>query len=149
MDLFHTITQEIENVLSCHWLSEFRETNRSSSSNSGSRSTSPSTTPSATGSANVSRSASVAPTPLRRSSSASSASSVSSTAASPILSALRGDTKQKMSDQLMDTERGGEQTQYESIQTVTKPSSKEEGQLGGMSCCCCCCFVRSSRLTRW
>ena len=31
----------------------------------------------------------------------------------------------------MDTEAGGESTQYESIQTVTKPHSKESGQLGG------------------
>lgn len=33
--------------------------------------------------------------------------------------------------QTMDTEAGGEQTPYESIQTVTKPHSKESGQLGG------------------
>lgn len=52
-----------------------------------------------------------------------------------------------MSDQLMDTEPGGEQTQYESIQTVTKPSSKEEGQLGGMSRCCY--PAGTFRLTRW
>ncbi|TID24184.1 hypothetical protein E2P81_ATG02491 [Venturia nashicola] len=38
-----------------------------------------------------------------------------------------------MSSKLMDTEVGGEQTQYESIQTVTKPHSKESGQLGGIS----------------
>jgi len=31
----------------------------------------------------------------------------------------------------MDTEAGGEQTQYESIKTVTEPHSKQSGQLGG------------------
>lgn len=150
MDLFHAITQEIESVLSCHWLSEFRDAHRnsssSSSSSSGSRSNSSSASPSATPSANASRSGSVAPSPLRRSSSASSASSVSSSTESPILSAL-GNTKHKMSDQLMDTEPGGEQTQYESIQTVTKPTSKDEGQLGGMPYRPC--SVVSYRLTRY
>ncbi|KAE9982829.1 hypothetical protein EG328_010568 [Venturia inaequalis] len=38
-----------------------------------------------------------------------------------------------MSSKLMDTEVGGEQTQYESIQTVTKPQPKERGQLGATS----------------
>lgn len=31
---------------------------------------------------------------------------------------------------MMETEAGGEQTQYESIQTVTKPTSKQGGQMG-------------------
>ncbi|KAI9804586.1 MAG: hypothetical protein M1833_006659 [Piccolia ochrophora] len=31
-----------------------------------------------------------------------------------------------MSDQLMDTEAGGESTQYESIKTVTEPNAKDE-----------------------
>lgn len=134
MDLFHTITQEIENVLSCHWLSEFRDSHRSASNsttNSSSNSRSNSTSPSASGS----RSASVAASPLRRSSSSSSIASSApvSVPSSPILSAVasQGQNKSKMSDQLMDTEPGGEQTQYESIQTVTKPPNKEEGQLGG------------------
>jgi len=35
-----------------------------------------------------------------------------------------------MSSNLMDTAPGGESSQYESIQTVTKPHSKQEGQLG-------------------
>ncbi|KAI9751602.1 MAG: hypothetical protein M4579_005995 [Chaenotheca gracillima] len=34
---------------------------------------------------------------------------------------------------LMDTEPGGESTQYESIQTVTKPHSKEDSQLSDPS----------------
>ncbi|TKA81102.1 hypothetical protein B0A49_00397 [Cryomyces minteri] len=36
-----------------------------------------------------------------------------------------------MSSGLMDTEAGGEGTQYESIQTVTEPHKKSSGQLGG------------------
>ncbi|KAK5086962.1 hypothetical protein LTR05_004133 [Lithohypha guttulata] len=36
-----------------------------------------------------------------------------------------------MSSNMMDTEKGGESTQYESIHTVTKPHSKQSGQLGG------------------
>ena len=32
---------------------------------------------------------------------------------------------------MMDAEKGGESTQYESIQTVTKPHGKESGQMGG------------------
>ncbi|MCJ1259397.1 hypothetical protein MMC24_007234 [Lignoscripta atroalba] len=35
-----------------------------------------------------------------------------------------------MSSGLMDTEAGGEGNQYESIQTVTKPHSKQGGQMG-------------------
>lgn len=35
-----------------------------------------------------------------------------------------------MSSGLMETEAGGESTQYESIHTVTKPHSKEGGQMG-------------------
>ncbi|MCJ1372897.1 hypothetical protein MMC20_004123 [Loxospora ochrophaea] len=35
-----------------------------------------------------------------------------------------------MSSGLMDTQAGGESTQYESIQTVTKPHAKDGGQLG-------------------
>ena len=34
---------------------------------------------------------------------------------------------------MMDTEPGGESTQYESIETVTVPSDKQSGQLGGES----------------
>lgn len=34
-----------------------------------------------------------------------------------------------MSSNLMDTEPGGETTQYQSIQTVTKPPAKESGQM--------------------
>lgn len=58
--------------------------------------------------------------------------------ASPILSRSSSfsDTaaeQEKMSSntKLMDTERGGESTQYESIKTVTEPSDKQSGQLGG------------------
>ncbi|CAF9928364.1 MAG: hypothetical protein ALECFALPRED_004009 [Alectoria fallacina] len=36
-----------------------------------------------------------------------------------------------MASNLMDTEAGGEGSQYESIQTVTKPHSKQDGQMGG------------------
>ncbi|KAL8902389.1 MAG: hypothetical protein Q9192_000016 [Flavoplaca navasiana] len=35
-----------------------------------------------------------------------------------------------MSSKLMDTEPGGEGNQYESIQTVTNPHSKQGGQMG-------------------
>ncbi|MCJ1241512.1 hypothetical protein MMC14_009517 [Varicellaria rhodocarpa] len=35
-----------------------------------------------------------------------------------------------MSSGMMDTEAGGESTQYESIKTVTKPHSKAGGQMG-------------------
>ncbi|KAI9725972.1 MAG: hypothetical protein M1828_002300 [Chrysothrix sp. TS-e1954] len=35
-----------------------------------------------------------------------------------------------MTSNMMDTEAGGESTQYESIQTVTNPGSKQGGQLG-------------------
>ncbi|OJD36030.1 uncharacterized protein BKCO1_1400066 [Diplodia corticola] len=35
-----------------------------------------------------------------------------------------------MSSNLMDTEPGGRNTQYESIKTVTNPTAKEPGQLG-------------------
>ncbi|KAF6237878.1 hypothetical protein HO173_004079 [Letharia columbiana] len=35
-----------------------------------------------------------------------------------------------MSSDLMDTEAGGEGSQYESIQTVTEPHSKQGGQMG-------------------
>jgi len=38
-----------------------------------------------------------------------------------------------MSSNLMDTSPGGESTQYESIKTVTKPHSKEGGQLSDKS----------------
>ncbi|KAF2498119.1 hypothetical protein BU16DRAFT_456633 [Lophium mytilinum] len=37
-----------------------------------------------------------------------------------------------MADKLMDTEPGGENTQYESINEFTKAPKKESGQLGGM-----------------
>lgn len=37
-----------------------------------------------------------------------------------------------MSDKLMDTEPGGEQTQYEGIHTFVEPHNKQAGQLGGM-----------------
>lgn len=33
---------------------------------------------------------------------------------------------------MMDTERGGEQSQYEGIKTFTEPHSKQGGQLGGI-----------------
>lgn len=36
-----------------------------------------------------------------------------------------------MGDKLMDTERGGEQTQYEGAATFIKPHAKQSGQLGG------------------
>jgi hypothetical protein len=36
-----------------------------------------------------------------------------------------------MSDQLMDTEPGGEQTQYEGVHTFVEPHAKQAGQLGG------------------
>lgn len=146
MDLFHTITQEIENVLSCHWLSEFRESQRnsgsSSSNNSSNNSRTNSNSPSPSVSRSVSRSASVAASPLRHSASSASVSGAFdknlglsvSEPRSPVLSAVSTQLETKksnMSDKLMDTERGGEQTQYESIQTVTNPPTKEEGQLGG------------------
>jgi hypothetical protein len=38
-----------------------------------------------------------------------------------------------MSDKLMDTEPGGEQTQYEGIHTFVDPPAKQTGQLGGTS----------------
>jgi hypothetical protein len=38
-----------------------------------------------------------------------------------------------MSDKLMDTEPGGEQTQYEGIHTFVDPPTKQTGQLGGTS----------------
>ena len=38
-----------------------------------------------------------------------------------------------MSSNLMDTEIGGEQTQYEAEYSDVKPHAKEAGQLGGMS----------------
>jgi hypothetical protein len=37
-----------------------------------------------------------------------------------------------MSSNLMDTEIGGEQTQYEAEYTDVQPRAKEAGQLGGM-----------------
>jgi hypothetical protein len=37
-----------------------------------------------------------------------------------------------MSSNLMDTEVGGEQTQYEAEYSDVKPHAKEAGQLGGM-----------------
>ncbi|MCJ1445475.1 MAG: hypothetical protein MMC23_005980 [Stictis urceolatum] len=37
-----------------------------------------------------------------------------------------------MTSQLMDTEPGGEQTQYESVATFTEPHAKSEGQLGNL-----------------
>jgi hypothetical protein len=36
-----------------------------------------------------------------------------------------------MSDKLMDTEPGGEQTQYEGVHTFVEPHSKQAGQMGG------------------
>jgi hypothetical protein len=36
-----------------------------------------------------------------------------------------------MSDKLMDTEPGGEQTQYEGIHTFIEPHAKQGGQLEG------------------
>lgn len=36
-----------------------------------------------------------------------------------------------MSDNLMDTEKGGEQTQYEGVHTFVEPHAKQAGQLGG------------------
>jgi hypothetical protein len=36
-----------------------------------------------------------------------------------------------MSDKLMDTEPGGEQTQYEGVHTFVEPHAKQTGQLGG------------------
>jgi hypothetical protein len=36
-----------------------------------------------------------------------------------------------MSDKLMDTEPGGEQTQYEGVHTFVEPHNKQAGQLGG------------------
>jgi hypothetical protein len=38
-----------------------------------------------------------------------------------------------MSDKLMDTEPGGEQTQYEGVHTFIEPHAKQGGQLAGMS----------------
>jgi hypothetical protein len=38
-----------------------------------------------------------------------------------------------MSDKLMDTEPGGEQTQYEGVHTFVEPHAKQAGQLGGTS----------------
>jgi len=38
-----------------------------------------------------------------------------------------------MSSNLMDTEPGGEQTQYEGVHTFVKPHAKEAGQLGDAS----------------
>lgn len=37
-----------------------------------------------------------------------------------------------MSGKLMDTEPGGEQTQYEGTHTFVEPHAKQTGQLGGM-----------------
>lgn len=37
-----------------------------------------------------------------------------------------------MSDKLMDTEPGGEQTQYEGAHTFVQPHAKQAGRLGGM-----------------
>lgn len=37
-----------------------------------------------------------------------------------------------MSDKLMDTEVGGEQTQYEGIHTYVEPHDKKYGQLSSM-----------------
>jgi hypothetical protein len=39
-----------------------------------------------------------------------------------------------MSDKLMDTEPGGEQTQYEGIHTFVEPHNKQAGQFGGTKC---------------
>jgi hypothetical protein len=36
-----------------------------------------------------------------------------------------------MSKNLMDTEPGGEQTQYEGVHTFVEPHNKQAGQLGG------------------
>jgi len=36
--------------------------------------------------------------------------------------------------QTMDTEAGGEQTQYEAIDTFSKPHAKQSGTMGGTSC---------------
>ena len=37
---------------------------------------------------------------------------------------------------MMDTERGGEQTQYEGVKTFVEPHKKQSGQLGGMFYSC-------------
>lgn len=119
MDLFHAITQEIESVISCHWLGEFRDHHRTSRSSS--------RRPSSGNSRSSSR-----PSSLRRSH------SVDSTREhSPILSRTSSFSEltpntNTMSDKLMDTEPGGEQTQYESINTFTKPHAKQSGQLGSI-----------------
>lgn len=111
MDIFHAITQEIENVISCHWLDEFRTSTRSTAN---SRAATP-------------RTQSAAPAISR---SLSSASNSSVTSDSPILSRTSSSSSDMSSNKLMETERGGESTQYESIHTVTKPHSKQSGQLG-------------------
>lgn len=137
MDLFHAITQEIESVLSCHWLTEFRDTHRSSSR---------STSPSATNSRNSSRS----PGPSSSTSASatqSQRSSIVSRTSSPILSRASSSfsdlEKSKQSSnsmsqrdgpqptKMMDTEPGGEQTQYEGSKGLVDATDKQSGTLGG------------------
>ncbi|KAI1613221.1 hypothetical protein EDD37DRAFT_338523 [Exophiala viscosa] len=67
MDLFHTITQSLDNVLTCDWYETFKN---------------------------------------------------------------YGTDQSTSDDNTMDTETGGETSQYESIKTVTEPTSKQRGQLG-------------------
>ena len=119
MDIFHAITSEIENVISCHWLDEFRTSHRSQTNTpKGPRSQS---------AAPISRSHSSTSVP--RSGSAASLSRRSSS--NSIASQARSHSEDEMSSNMMDTEPGGENTQYESIKTVTEPSNKQSGQLGG------------------
>jgi len=46
----------------------------------------------------------------------------------------------------MDTEPGGEQTQYEGVHTFVKPHAKEAGQLGGMVSTLSLCITRALSL---
>src|SRR4051794_29932299 len=97
MDLFHAVTQGIDSVLTCDWYDTFKSFNPASSSSS---SNSPSTSP--TNSRTHSRSNST--TRTRRLSE-----SITTTTASTFSSS----TMASGSDQkLMDTEPGGENTQY-------------------------------------
>lgn len=115
MDLFHALTQEIENVISCHWLNEFKQSGRGRSNSS---------TPS------TSRTQSAAPDLSKSTSRSTSRGSSADRTRSGSIADLAAE-KANMSSNMMDTEKGGESTQYESIHTVTKPHSKQSGQLGG------------------
>jgi hypothetical protein len=123
MDLFHTVTQTIDNVLTCDWFESFGKFKASDNSNS--------STSSRRSSAGSSRSRSLSATRSR------------STSRSRMTS----------EDKTMDTVPGGESTQYvvlrdtsygstdgsscryESIKTETVPTSKQRGQLAGKLLC--------------